>query len=112
MTTQRTNSELLAIINRGQLPSGTALDTFTKEFCRNLNQRDVRVFMVAADKQVAKNRALQNQKAAEGLTARASFNERIASRWEMVFTNLYECYSWEPTAPAPTKEWALVEEAA
>lgn len=111
-----TNSELLAKINQGLIPSGTALfNIFTKEFCRGLNQHDIRVFMIAADKQVAKNRDLQNLKAAEGRVMAASMNERMAARWEMVFTNLYECYSWDapaPVTPAPVKAWEIVEEVA
>lgn len=90
-----TNNELLGSINTGATTSLSAAKIFTRDFCRGLNQQDIRVFMVAVDKRKNLAVANQNERAVDGRHAMAAINERQAARWETIFTNLYEFFSYE-----------------
>lgn len=89
-----TNNEILAEINTERMTSYKAWNLFTREFCRGLNQQDIKVFMTAVDKRKNLAVATQNERAAEGRLGLAKMTSRQVARWETIFTNLYEVFSY------------------
>lgn len=90
-----TNNEILAEINTERMTSYQAANRFTRDFCRGLNQQDIRIFMTAVDKRKNLAIANQNERASEGRVAMATMIGRQVARWETIFTNLYEFFSYE-----------------